>query len=55
MKETSEIKKYKAIDFFCGGGGMNCTPKVRQITFGVQFVYEKDIHREHQNIKPSTL
>ena len=20
MKETSEIKKYKAIDFFCGGG-----------------------------------
>ena len=24
MKETSEIKKYKAIDFFCGGGGMTC-------------------------------
>ena len=28
---------------------MNCTPKVRQKTFGVQFVYEKDIHRETQN------
>lgn len=24
MKEVSEIKKYKAIDFFCGGGGMTC-------------------------------
>ena len=34
---------------------MNCTPKVRQKTFGVQFVYEKDIHREAQNSKPSTL
>ena len=22
---------------------VNCTPKVRQKTFGVQFVYEKDI------------
>lgn len=34
---------------------MNCTPKVRQKTFGVQFVYEKDIHRETQNSKPSIL
>ena len=25
---------------------MNCTPKVRQKTFGVQFVYEKDICRK---------
>ena len=24
MKEVSETKKYKAIDFFCGGGGMTC-------------------------------
>lgn len=22
---------------------LNCTPKVRQKTFGVQFIYEKDI------------
>ena len=34
---------------------MNCTPKVRQKTFGVQFVYEKDIHREAQYSKLSTL
>ena len=25
---------------------VNCTPKVRQKTFGVQFVYEKDICRK---------
>ena len=25
---------------------LNCTPKVRQKTFGVQFVYEKDICRK---------
>ena len=24
MKEVSETKNYKAIDFFCGGGGMTC-------------------------------
>ncbi len=24
MKDSKEIKKYKAIDFFCGGGGMTC-------------------------------
>ena len=34
---------------------MNCTPKVRQKTFGVQFVYEKNIHREAQYSNPSTL
>ena len=34
---------------------MNCTPKVRQKTFGVQFVYEKNIHREAQHSKPSPL
>ena len=34
---------------------LNCTPKVRQKTFGVQFVYEKDILREAQHSKPSTL
>ena len=44
------VKGYKK-----GCVSMNCTPKVRQKTFGVQFVYEKDIHREAQNSKPSTL
>ena len=34
---------------------MNCTPKVRQKTFGVQFVYEKNLHREAQHSNPSTL
>lgn len=34
---------------------MNCTPKVRQKTFGVQFVYEKDLHRETQHSKPIPL
>ena len=34
---------------------LNCTPKVGQKTFGVQFVYEKDIHREAQYSNPSTL
>lgn len=34
---------------------MNSTPKVRQKNFGVQFVYEKDIHREAQHSNPSSL
>ena len=34
---------------------LNCTPKVRQKTFGVQFVYEKNIHREAQHSEPSPL
>lgn len=27
-------------------GDLNCTPKVRHKTFGVQFAYEKNIRRK---------
>ena len=34
---------------------VNCTPKVRQKTFGVQFVYEKNLPRKTQHSKPIPL
>ncbi|MBO7636686.1 MAG: DNA cytosine methyltransferase [Paludibacteraceae bacterium] len=42
MKEVSEIKKYKAIDFFCGGGGMTCG--LRQA--GIDVIAGVDIDKE---------
>jgi len=42
MKEVSELKKYKAIDFFCGGGGMTCG--LRQA--GIDVIAGVDIDKE---------
>lgn len=42
MKEISETKKYRAIDFFCGGGGMTCG--LRQA--GIDVIAGVDIDKE---------
>ena len=42
MKTKSENKRYKAIDFFCGGGGMTCG--LRQA--GIDVIAGVDIDKE---------